>query len=90
MGGLPTGLECFGPFRQEARGPEAGLALLDEIPRDAIESYQPYWATRAHVEQRLGREHEARQSFDTALRLTRDPAVRRYLEHAATATTRRE
>jgi predicted RNA polymerase sigma factor len=73
----------------EAQGPAAGLALLDAMPADAIGSYQPYWATRAHVEQRLGREHEARQSFDTALRLTRDPAVRRYLEHAATATTRR-
>lgn len=66
----------------EARGPEAGLALLEEIPTSAVESYQPYWATRAHLEQRLGRERDAQASFDTALRLTRDPAVRRFLERA--------
>jgi RNA polymerase sigma-70 factor (ECF subfamily) len=68
----------------EAHGANAGLELLDQIPRDAVQSYQPYWATRAHLEQRLGREGEARAAFETALRLTRDPAVRRYLERAAT------
>ncbi|WP_437524920.1 DUF6596 domain-containing protein [Sorangium sp. So ce726] len=73
----------------EARGPAAGLALLDAIPADAVESYQPYWATRAHVERRLGREREARAALDVAVRLTRDPAVRRFLERTAAATDTR-
>src|SRR6202453_859109 len=39
----------------EANGPEAGLAVLDEIDRDEVSVYQPYWAVRAHLLQRLGR-----------------------------------
>lgn len=65
-----------------ARGPEHGLALLDQLPADAVAVHQPYWATRAHLEQRLGRAHEAQAAFDTALSLTHDPAVRRFLERA--------
>ena len=67
----------------EAHGPAAGLALLEQLPASAMESYQPYWATRAHLTRRLGREGEARAAFDTALRLTHDPAVRRFLERAS-------
>jgi predicted RNA polymerase sigma factor len=67
----------------EARGPREGLALLDAIPASAVESYQPYWATRAHLEQRLGHEREARAAFDVAIRLTRDAAVQAFLERAA-------
>src|SRR6202050_310740 len=33
----------------EANGPQAGLAALDRIDRDATSSYQPYWAVRAHL-----------------------------------------
>jgi RNA polymerase sigma-70 factor (ECF subfamily) len=64
----------------EARGPARGLALLDAIDVSAVELYQPYWAARAHFEQRLGRPREARASFDTAIRLTEDEAVRCFLE----------
>ena len=38
----------------EARGPAAGLAALEAIDPDAVKSYQPYWAVRAHLLQRLG------------------------------------
>ena len=62
--------------------------LLDAIPAEAVEHYQPYWATRAHLEQRLGRPREARAAFDVALRLTQDPAVRRFLERAAAGRPR--
>lgn len=71
-----------------ARGPREGLVLLDAIPAEAVEHYQPYWATRAHLEQRLGRPREARAAFDVALRLTQDPAVRRFLERAAAGRPR--
>jgi len=36
----------------EAEGPEAGLAVLESIDRDAVADYQPYWAVRAHLLQR--------------------------------------
>ena len=39
----------------EAVGPEAGLAVLDGIDPEAVSGYQPYWAARAHLLQRLGK-----------------------------------
>ena len=63
----------------EARGPETGLALLDEIERGDVTSYQPYWAVRAHLLQRLGLQVEASKAFDLAIGLTEDEAVRRFL-----------
>jgi predicted RNA polymerase sigma factor len=63
----------------EAKGPEAGLAVLDEIDLETVSDYQPYWAGRAHLLQRLGRTSEAANAFDRAVGLTEDPAVRRLL-----------
>jgi predicted RNA polymerase sigma factor len=63
----------------EAKGTEAGLATLDAIDPDDISAYQPYWAVRAHLLQRLGKTPEALDSFDRAIGLTEDPAVRRFL-----------
>jgi predicted RNA polymerase sigma factor len=64
----------------EARGPEAGLALLDELDRGWVTPYQPYWAVRAHVLKLLKRDDEARQAFDNAIGLAEDEAVRRFLQ----------
>jgi predicted RNA polymerase sigma factor len=63
----------------EAKGPEAGLAVLDGIDVDAVSGYQPYWAARAHLLQRLGRISEASDAFDRAIGLAEDPAVREFL-----------
>jgi RNA polymerase sigma-70 factor (ECF subfamily) len=63
----------------EAHRPEAGLALLEELDRDWVAPYQPYWAVRAHVLRLLERDDEARQSFDNAIGLAEDEAVRRFL-----------
>jgi RNA polymerase sigma-70 factor (ECF subfamily) len=63
----------------EASGPEQGLAALDSIDRDAITAYQPYWAVRAHLLQRLGRTAEASDAYDRAIGLAEDPAIRRFL-----------
>lgn len=63
----------------EAKGPEAGLAALDGIDPNDISTYQPYWAVRAHLLQRLGRTAESRDAFDRAIGLTEDPAVRQFL-----------
>ena len=63
----------------EANGPEAGLAVLDGIELDAVSAYQPYWAVRAHLLQRLGKAREAFDAFDRAIGLAEDPAVREFL-----------
>jgi RNA polymerase sigma-70 factor (ECF subfamily) len=63
----------------EARGAEAGLAALGGIDPDDISAYQPYWAVRAHLLQRLGKTPEALDAFDRAIGLTEDPAVRNFL-----------
>ncbi|MGB7602700.1 MAG: DUF6596 domain-containing protein [Candidatus Sulfotelmatobacter sp.] len=63
----------------EAKGAEAGLAVLDGIDPDDISAYQPYWAVRAHLLQRLGKTSEAMDAFDRAIGLTEEPAVRQFL-----------
>jgi predicted RNA polymerase sigma factor len=63
----------------EANGPEAGLAVLDAIELDLVAGYQPYWAVRAHVLQRLGKMREASDAYDRAIGLAEDPAVREFL-----------
>jgi predicted RNA polymerase sigma factor len=63
----------------EASGPEAGLAVLDGIDPDDVSAYQPYWAVRAHLLQRLGKASAAVEAFDRAIGLAEDPAVRQFL-----------
>ena len=63
----------------ETEGPKAALAALDAIPEHARRSYQPWWATRAHVMARLGDIEGAQAAFDRAIGLTDDPAATLYL-----------
>jgi len=63
----------------EAEAPEAGLAILDPIAPDDVSHYQPYWAVRAHLLQRLGKKSEAADAYDRATGLAEDPAVREFL-----------
>jgi RNA polymerase sigma-70 factor (ECF subfamily) len=63
----------------EAKGPGAGLAVLDGIDPAAVSTYQPYWAVRAHLLQRLGKTPEAVDAFDRAIGLAEDPAIRQFL-----------
>jgi predicted RNA polymerase sigma factor len=60
-----------------AFGAEAGLAKLDELSDDLVQSYQPFWACRAHLQQLAGL--DANLAFDRAIGLSIDPAVRMYL-----------
>lgn len=64
----------------EAHGPESGLALLDALAPDDVRGYQPYWAVRAHLLQRLDRRTDARAAFHHAIALTEDEAIRRFLQ----------
>jgi predicted RNA polymerase sigma factor len=63
----------------EAKGPEEGLAVLDRIDLDAVSGYQPYWAVRAHLLQRLGNTPEYLHAYDKAIGLAEDPAIREFL-----------
>ena len=63
----------------EAVGAEAGLVALDGIDLEAASNYQPYWAVRAYLLQRLGKASEAAHAFDRAVGLAEDPAVRQFL-----------
>jgi predicted RNA polymerase sigma factor len=63
----------------EANEPEAGLELLDDIEAEAVSGYQPYWAVRAHILQKLRKTAEASEAYDRAIGLAEDPAVREFL-----------
>jgi RNA polymerase sigma-70 factor (ECF subfamily) len=64
-----------------AEGPEAGLALVDELDASgALEGYHLLPATRADLLRRLGRNAEAAVAYREALALTTSDAERRYLE----------
>jgi predicted RNA polymerase sigma factor len=63
----------------EAEAPEVGLAVLDAIAPDAVSHYQPYWAVRAHLLQRLQKKREAADAYDRAIGLAEDTAVREFL-----------
>lgn len=62
----------------EAKSAEAGLALLDTMDGARLADYQPYWAARAHILQRLGRA-EAHAAFDRAIGLSRHEGQRAFL-----------
>ena len=63
----------------ETKGLEAGIAALESIDPEAVSHYQPYWAVRAHLLQRLGKIREAAEAYDRAIGLSEDPAVREFL-----------
>jgi predicted RNA polymerase sigma factor len=45
-----------------------------------LAEYQPYWAAWAQLLAKAGSHEEARQAYEVAIGLERDPAVRRFLE----------
>lgn len=63
----------------ETDGPKAALSALNAIPEEARKSYQPWWATRAHMLARLCDTEPARTAFDRTIGLSDDPAARTYL-----------
>jgi predicted RNA polymerase sigma factor len=67
----------------EARGVEAGWALLEAIPVEAIKSYQPYWALAAHLLKWMQRSEEASIAYSRAIGLCEDPAMREFLMQQA-------
>jgi RNA polymerase sigma-70 factor (ECF subfamily) len=74
----------------ETRGPQAGLAALDELANDErLANYQPYWAARADLLTRSGAAQAAHQAYERAIGLESDPAVRHFLQERAAAARER-
>jgi RNA polymerase sigma-70 factor (ECF subfamily) len=70
-----------------ADGPEAGLALVDELEASgALRGYHLLPATRADLLRRLGRRTEAAAAYRQALDLAGADAERRYLERRLAET----
>ncbi|MDO9285536.1 MAG: RNA polymerase subunit sigma-70, partial [Aquabacterium sp.] len=70
----------------ETQGPAPALAALDALAGDArLADYQPYWAARAGLLQRLGQAEAADAAYARAIGLERDPAVRAFLQQRRTA-----
>ena len=63
----------------EVKDAGVGLAALETIAGDAVATYQPYWALRAHLLRRLGRARDARDAYTRAIGLSEDAAVRDFL-----------
>lgn len=70
----------------ERDGAEAGLAALpDPADEPRVAEYQPYWAARAELLVRQGARRDARDAFQIAIGLERDPAVRSFLQRRQAA-----
>jgi len=61
-----------------ARGPEAGLELVDSLA-GALDHYHHFHAARADLLRRLGRLEEAAAAYERALNLTANAVQRRFL-----------
>ena len=59
---------------------ERGLTVLDGIQPARIETYQAYWAVRAHILAQLGELSDAAQAYQRAIGLTQDDAARSFLQ----------
>lgn len=69
----------------EVHGPGEALEALQKVSADnRLTEYQPYWAARAELLAKTGAHGEARQAYEIAIGLERDPAVRRFLQERLT------
>lgn len=63
-----------------ADSPAAAAALIELIPLDRVNTYQPYWALCAHVYRELNNLPRATAALRRALGLTTDPTTRDFLQ----------
>jgi RNA polymerase sigma-70 factor, ECF subfamily len=68
----------------EVEGPEAALALVDDLDLDG---YRVFHAIRAGLLRRLGRNAEAAQAYSAAIERTENAAERAFLERSRRALT---
>ena len=65
----------------ETSGPARALSLLDALPGNLVQTYQPYWVTRLRILQAMGEEAgaEAGAALTQALALTTDDSLRQHI-----------
>ncbi len=67
-------------------GAKAALDVMRELDADVrLAEYQPFWAARAELLAKTGATDEARDAYETAIGLERDPSVRRFLQKRQSA-----
>ncbi|WP_199535876.1 RNA polymerase sigma factor [Dyella psychrodurans] len=65
----------------ELEGLQVALAILEDLSVDKrLTDYQPYWAALADLLARAGQKTRAHHAYEIAIGLTRDAAVRRFLQ----------
>ena len=70
----------------EIDGPAAALEAMEDLAGDArLMEYQPYWAAQAALLAKTRAVADARQAYEMAIGLERDPAVRRFLQERQSA-----
>lgn len=74
----------------ETEGASAALALLEQIPRAAVESYQPYWALNGHLHKLAEQPTESIAAYRRAVELTEQTPIRQFLEDQMAAMARDE
>ncbi|MGV1755562.1 RNA polymerase sigma factor [Rhizobium sp. A22-96] len=70
-----------------AQSATAGLQYLNQMAEREINSYQPYWAVRAHLLAELGDTKSAIAAYRTAIGLSDSNAVRQFLQARLDAVT---
>lgn len=63
----------------QARDAAVAWSLLQQLPPEAVATYQPYWALAAHLLGNLGDRDGAQAAYDRAIGLSEDPAMRNFL-----------
>jgi RNA polymerase sigma-70 factor, ECF subfamily len=63
----------------EVQGASGGLEALDALTDPRLPGYQPAWALRAHLLERLGRRSESSAAYRSAAALTEDASLQAWL-----------
>ena len=71
----------------EVAGPDAGLALLDDLVGTASERWHLYWSTRADFHRRLGNRAAAADAYRRALECPSNDSDHRFLQRRLTEVT---
>ncbi len=65
----------------EVHGAQAAAEAMKDIATDErLTEYQPYWAARAELLSKTGAYAEAREAYEIAIGLEREPSVRAFLQ----------
>lgn len=72
---------------QAENSPARGLAILQAIPSELVQNFQPYWTAISYLFEKQGRTDEAIECVRRALGLTTQPRLHRYLQRRLRALT---